>query len=301
MRKVKTYNLFLESSVEYSIYEWFEDIKRYQWGDSQKLVVNIKSLKLWSDHFIGEGYFDKISELVDKIFDSLKKVDIDTVNDRMYDVYDEIPSNKIKKTMYCVLNGDVENYDKPNRRRYNGYSTILDPNNNSKKIHTVIDILKSIVMPTLYIGYPSAFIRTTDNEMYVTDKKYQCQNFDISNYSLFSYSSLPSDKGFDVRSADKSRTVTIHQSDITKKKKYDIDKILDMYRPGIIIHIGGHDGHLTGAMNLRKLEANIDEVLISILPVIDYEEIIFDAARYDRQFDDNTDIYDYDLKILLKL
>jgi hypothetical protein len=73
-----------------------------------------------------------------------------------------------------------------------------------------------------------------------------------------------------------------------------------MYKPCVTINIGGHrDSHLTGKMNLKKLESDIDEILPSILPTLDYEEVIFDSSRGDRQFDDNIDVYDYTIKILL--
>ena len=52
-------------------------------------------------------------------------------------------------------------------------------------------------------------------------------------------------------------------------------------------------------MNLKKLESDIDEVLPAILPTLDYEEVIFDSSRSDRQFDDIIDVYNYTIKILL--
>jgi len=52
-------------------------------------------------------------------------------------------------------------------------------------------------------------------------------------------------------------------------------------------------------MNLRKLESDIDEALLSILPELDYEEVVFDMSRFDRVYDDDTDINDYSFKILL--
>ena len=52
-------------------------------------------------------------------------------------------------------------------------------------------------------------------------------------------------------------------------------------------------------MNLKKLESDIDEALLSILPELDYEEVVFDMSRFDRVYDDDTDINDYSFKILL--
>ena len=111
MKHLKLYKIFESDTNEYSIYDWFEDLKRYQWSKNQKSMVNESSLKKWSDHFIGEGYWEKIKDLVDRMFVTMSKVDTDYINDRMYDVYDEIPESKDKWTMCCVAYGDYENHD----------------------------------------------------------------------------------------------------------------------------------------------------------------------------------------------
>lgn len=303
MKKIKTYNIFLESNdnsfedtITYSIYEWMEDLKRAQWGKINKRDIST-DLKKWTEHFIGDGYFDRINNLVDSIYDALRKVDVDTINDRMYDVYDNIPSSKEKWTMCSILYGDYEDYDKPNSSgRYNGILSVPNPNNENSKTDMILHILKAIVYPTLLIGYPGVPIRTTDDEKFVTDKKYQCVNFNINNYSLLEGDVIPNGE------TGRRSTTTIGTFDISKKRKYSVDKVVDMYRPGIFINIGGyHDSTKTGKMNLKSLEADIDEVLPSILPVLDYEEVIFDMYRPDRRFDDNTDIHEYTLKILLTI
>jgi len=293
MKHLEKYNSFLEKSEssKYGIYDWFEDLKRYQWNQNQKSMVSESSLKKWSDHFIGEGYWEKIKDLVDRMFIAMSKVDTDYINDRMYDVYDEIPESKKKWTMCCVAYGDYENHDKPNNRKYNGLLSVPKPKD-SDKLNIIISILKDIVNPTLSIGgYPSILLRRDDDQYYVTDKKWNCANFNIDNYGI---------KLGDKFKGDERRDVTIYSSDINKKKDYSVDKILDMYKPCVTINIGGYsDSHLTGKMNLRKLESDIDAVLPSILPTLDYEEVIFDVSRGNRQFDDDSDIYDYTIKILL--
>jgi hypothetical protein len=292
MKHLKKYKLFESDTNEYSIYDWFEDLKRYQWSKNQKSMVDESSLKKWCDYFVGSGYWEKVKGLVDKIFISLANVDIEYVNDRMYDVYDQIPSSKEKFTMCCVAYGDYESYNKPNKEKYNGLIYVKNPKEGGK-LDIIIHILKEIVSPTLSIGYPSYVIRQSDEQFYVTDEKWQCKSFNIDDYGIKDGFEYPSDnrrgKGF------------IHSSDIKKKKDYSIDKILDMYKPCVVINIGGYqDAHSTGKMNLRKLESDIDEVLPSILPALDYEEVIFDSSRGDRRFNDDVDVYDYTIKILLK-
>jgi len=280
------------NQMYYSIYDWFEDLKRYQWSKNQKSMVNESSLNKWCDYFVGDGYWGKIKDLVDKIFISLSKVDTEYINDRMYDVYDEIPSGKEKWTMCCVAYGGYENHDKPNKVKYNGAIYIKNPKDGDK-LDIIIHILKEIVSPTLTIGYPSYVIRQSDEQFYVTDKKWQCKNFNIDDYGI--------QDGFEYKTDDRRGKGNVYSSDIKNKKDYSIDKILDMYKPCIAINIGGYqDAHSTGKMNMRKLESDIDEVLPSILPTLDYEEVIFDSSRGDRRFDDDIDIYEYTIKILLK-
>jgi hypothetical protein len=68
--------------------------------------------------------------------------------------------------------------------------------------------------------------------------------------------------------------------------------------PCVVIEIGQGDNYMQGKMNLNELEENLDSVLPSILPTLDYSDVIFDHARGTRQFT-NTEIYDYTVKILL--
>jgi len=294
MRYLKTYKIF-ESSQDYGIYDWIEDLKRHDWSHPQNQKVDESSLKKWSDHFIGEGWYDKVNNLVDKMFQSIDKVDVEYINDRMFDVYDTISQEKEKYTMCCIAYGDVENWNKPNKMKYNGLLSVRETDNKTK-LRIIIHILKEIVFPTLSIGsYPSYLLRQSDDSYYVTDKKWQCQNFNIDDYKEMGIEAGATFKG------DERRDVTIHESDITKKKEYSISKILDMYKPCVTINIGGYsDSYSTGKMKLLELESNLDEVLPSILPTLDYEEVIFDVSRGNRGFDvENYEVYDYTVKILL--
>lgn len=289
MKYLRKYNEsnWVAKQHEYSIYDWFEDLKRSEWSGNHTIH---KSTEMWCDHFIGDGYWNKINDLVNRIFESLSKVDVDNINDRMFDVYDNIPLSKKSYTVNCVAYGGLDRYDNPPNRRYNGLISVSDI---SKRDYVISHILKEIIYPTLYIGsYPSADIRRTDDKLYVKDPKWNCSNFNIHNYAKV---------GDVIYRPDMNRSLVITDYHIREKEKYSIDKILDMYRPCVSIFIGGHDGIGSGKMNLKKLESDIDEVLPSILPELDYEEVIFDMNRGSRQYGEDTDIYDYTLKILLKL
>jgi hypothetical protein len=295
MRYIKSYKIF-ESLGKYGIHDWIEDLKSWEWNRSQHQSVNVTSLKKWSDHFIGEGWYDKVNDLVEKMFQSIDKVDVEYINDRMFDVYDTIPQEKEKYTMCCVAYGDVENWDKPNNMKYNGLLSVKETDSKTK-LRVIIHILKDIVFPTLYIGsYPSYLLRQSDESYYVTDKKWQCQNFNIDDYKEMGIEAGATFKG------DEKRDITIYERDINKKKEYSISKILDMYKPCVTINIGGYsESYHSGKMNLLKLESELDSVLPSILPTLDYEDVIFDVSRGNRGFDvDNYEVYDYTVKILLK-
>lgn len=281
----------------YGIHDWIEDLKSWEWSRTQHMNVNVSSLKKWSDHFIGEGWYDKIESLVDRMFKSIDKVDVDYIDERMYEVYDRIPLEKEKWTMCAIAYGDIRNYNKSNQYKYNGLISVKEINERSK-LRIIIHIIKDIVFPTLNIGsYPSFFLRQSDESYYVTDKKWQCQNFNIDDYKEMG---IEVGKTFDTGDY-KGRKVTIHESDIEEKKKYSISKILEMYKPCVTISIGGYnDSHRTGKMNLLKLESDLDEVFPSILSTLDYEEVIFDVSRGNRGFDvENYEVYDYTVKILL--
>lgn len=299
MKNIKKYNLFLESEEklwagvqhEYDIYDWFEDLKRYQWKAVEKQRVNESSVKFWCNHFIGDGWYEKILSHADKIINSLKKVDTDYINDRMYDIYDEFAPDKQKWTMCSVLYGDVERYNNTNRTKFNGLLSVPKPNEKGENLRIAIHIMKDIIQPTLSIGgfRNNVDLRNGQDERCVTDKKYQCQNFNIMNYKI------SSDKGtYDSPS--------ITPSYIKQKQKYDINLYLDMYQPGIVINIGGYSNYDgTGKFRLKDLEDKLDDTLPSILHDLDYKEVIFDHSRYTRQFSDSESFTEYTLKILLKI
>lgn len=282
MKYISKYNEsnWVAKQDKYSIYDWFNDIKRDEWSDK----VSGKVTKMWCDHFIGDGYWDKINNLVDRILKSLSKVNIYNINDRMLDVYDEIPLSKKSYTMTCVAYGDWNKYDDPSTYKYNGLIYVPDA---SKREYIISHIIESIIYPTLWIGInPPIKLRRRAEELYVLEPKWNCSNFNIDNFSIIN----------DVKDGG----IVISDFQINEKRKYSVDKVLGMYKPCVSIFIGGHDGISTGKMNLKKLESDIDEVLPSILPELDYDEVIFDMNRGSRRYEEDIDIYDYTLKILLK-
>lgn len=279
---------------QYSIYDWFEDLKSFEWGHKK---TTTSELKKWSDHFIGRGVFQEINNSVDKIMQSLKKVDLDYINDRLLDVFDTLPQQKESSAYLAVAYGDYKNFTEENRRKFNGLIYVSDPDKRKERI--ILSILKDIVFPTLYIGtYPSVNLRSSDDSEYVTSEKWQCKNFNIDDYQELG---IREGAKVEVEHRGGKKEITIYDTDISTKRDYSIDKVMEMYRPCIVVDIGerGSDSIRTGKFSLKKLESSFDEVLPSILPTIDYEEVIWEFNRERRSFD-TDEFHDYTLKILLK-
>lgn len=283
---MKHLKLFESFDANYSIYDYFEDLKRMQWSNK----IDLSLVKKRSDQFIGNGYFDKISSLVDSLENSFSKLDYEFIYDRLYDVWDYLPEEKDKVVMGVVAYGSYENYEEESDRKYNGMITF-----NDNKENIIIHIIKEILYPTLFIGYPSVQIRLSDDEIYVTDKEWNCENFNIKKYSIKS--------GDSIKNGDSGRRseTNIYSSDIDKKSLYSVDKVISMYKPCLLIEIGGHgNNHLTGKIELKDIESRFDDVLPMVLPEIEHEEIIWDMSRGTRKFDESGDFYNYTLKIILK-
>lgn len=286
----------------YSIYDWFEDLKISQWSDNKKIAES--KLKKDSDHFIGPLVFDKVVGILKKFWVAFNKADAVNLHYRMYDVYDEIvPLSKEKYTIHCVAYGRYEEYNKKlSEGKCSGLITVRNPEKNDY-YHVLVHILMDIIYPTLFIGgYPSVPIRLSSDEIYVTDPKWNCKNFDISNYSIkendmFDANGNRLTGGELIRRRD---VCVIFSSAIKNKKLYSVDKVISMYHPCLLVNIGGYENsHLSGKMDLKKLEYLIDDALTSALPELDYADIQFDYSRHARSSEHDMDVYDYELKIFL--
>jgi hypothetical protein len=283
MRNIKKYKIFLESfdsklgeRENYSIYEWVEDLKSHQWrNNSCKKSVNKDSLKRWTEHFIGDGYYDKISTHVNNISKAFDKVDLEEIRYRMYDVFDNYLFTE-RSCEFGIIYGDYYKED--------GYFNGMLFSKEFDFINTYIEIAKNIVFPTLKIGdiRDDIWLRESSEKKYVTDKKYQCVNFNIDDYDIdaTSYTSLWGYKD---------------------KKKYSVDRVIQFYQPAICIRVGGNWSMRGGKFNLEQIEKDLDETLPMILPTIDYKKVIWDMNKGDRRYSSDMDIDEYTLKIWLNM
>ena len=277
--RIKNYIQFNESvTSDYSIFDFYDYLRNNHWSNT-----DISTLEKWTDHFVGDGWWQKIKSHVDRIFQVLSEVDLKHINDAMLEIYDTLPDEK-EKNIYCaVIYGDYEKINDSNEYKYGGTMPIFKSDDMKRKSYILHNIIFEIVKPT--VVYPSFrdteinFRHTTEAE-FVTDKKWQCQNFDFSQFTAL--------KDYEMRVL----------------KLYSPENVLSMYQPGIVIDIGGWssvDSHRTGEMSLLDLEKELDDRNDLITAELDYEEVLWPFSRKERYFDTSNPIYDYTLKILLKM
>jgi hypothetical protein len=202
----------------------------------------------------------------------------------MLEVFDTIPEEKERNIYTAILYGDYEKIDDANNFKYNGTMPIMDLNDKARKSHILISILKEMVHPTLYYSRfkENAILRDTKESEYVIDKKWQCQNFDFEQFN---------------------KTGHLRDYEFSKVQKYSPENVLSMYRPGVVINIGGwgSESRHTGEMYLDDLEEALDASIEVVESEVDYEDIIWPYTRGERHYDKSKPIYEYDLKILLKM
>ena len=278
--KIKNYIQFNESvNSDYSIFAFYHYLRNNPYENT-----DISTLERWTNHFVGDGWWQKIKSHVDRMFEIFSEVNLNHINSAMLEIYDTLPDEK-EKNIYCaVIYGDYDRVNDSNDLKYNGTMPIISKTENSnKKSYILHKIIFEIVRPTVsYSRLRDAEVnfRMTPEAEFVTDKKWQCQNFDFSEFT------------------------ELKEYEMLSLKLYSPENVLGSYQPGIVIDIGGWlstDSHRTGKMNLLELEKELDERIDLITANLDYEDILWPFSRKERYFDTSTPIYDYTLKILLKM
>jgi hypothetical protein len=184
---------------------------------------------------------------------------------------------------------------------------IQNLNDDDRRKTIMSEIIRAIIKPTLNIGYStdSVFIRSSKAELFVTDKKYQCVNFDPSNYSNFRgydgdnllWQKDAKDNKYD-KGVDSPSIVSIMSYEWKKYEMYSPENVMNMYVPCICINIGDNGKKL--GMTLSDLENRLDEIMETIFPELDYKDVIWDMSRGERKFSEDFNVNEYRLKILLK-
>lgn len=282
---VKSYNKFLESkSEEYSIYDWYFDLRHN--------IVTYQETKNYSDQFIGPGVFTKIDKKVDEMFSLFEKINLDMIDDMLVDLYDYVPQGKIKSVLYCVLSGNVKHIDAPNTQSKFSSASCYSESNEKNKWDIIKGILLDIIRPTMYVylegeDIPIRMGETQYGSQY--DEKYSCVNFDLNDYKIYW-----AGKETSINKLPIYRTEEL--------KNYNVENYINMRQPGLYlsVDIGSNE-----SFNLEKTEDILDDLIPMIKDYLEdcgvqVEEFMFDHTRGRRNYDNNTDIMDYTLKILLK-
>jgi len=181
MKKLETYKSFLESQKEYSIFDFYDYLRNNHWSNN-----DISQLERWTDHFVGDGWWQKIKSHVDRMFQILSEVDLNHIKDAMLEIYDTLPDEK-EKNIYCaVLYGDYDRVNDINELKYNGTMPIFESDDMKRKSYILHNIIFEIVRPTVSCSRlidTEVNFRTAPESEFVTDKKWQCQNFDFSEFT----------------------------------------------------------------------------------------------------------------------
>jgi hypothetical protein len=266
--RIKNYIQFNESVTSgYSIFDFYDYLRNHHWSNN-----DISQLERWTDHFVGDGWWIKIKSHVDRMFEIFSEVDLNHINSAMIEIYDTLPDEK-EKNIYCaVIYGDYDRVNDSNDLKYNGTMPIFESDDMKRKSYILHNIIFEIVKPTVSYSRlrdPEVNFRMTPEAEFVTDKKWQCQNFDFSEFSEL--------KEYEMKSL----------------KFYSPENVLSMYQPGIVIDIGGWsstDSHRTGKMSLLDLEKELDERIDLITAELDYEDILWPFSRKERYFDTSSPI-----------
>lgn len=268
MRYLKTYKMILEDfnkndayQHEYSIFDFTNDLK-------SKRPFSEKALKMWLDHFIGLGYYEKIIKLVDDIFLVLDKVDIDSIGDRLVHIFDQYPD-------YDSMFSEIIAYGSYVRFNYNkdDKSTLFTGDIYTKEKSFLIEkIILDIINPTLNL-------RKTDDEIYVKDKKWQCSN--IVPEMASGYQSV------------RKRHID----------GYSVDNFFKLYKPGIKITLGNEFGSASASLYMLEVQKKFKELIPVIIKDIKYTGLEIDEVIYPftgNWLSKETRISSYTIKILLK-
>ena len=276
--KIKNYIQFNESvNSDYSIFDFYDYLRNNHWSNT-----DISTLEKWTDQFVGPGWWNKVKSHVDRMFDMFLEADLKHIENAMLDIFDTVPEEK-EKNIYCaVIYGDYEKINGTNELKYNGTMPVFGSDGENRKCYILHNIIFEIINPTITSAglYDKVSFRTTPESEFVTDKKWQCQNFDFSQFTEL--------KDYEMRTL----------------KLYSPENVLSMYQPGIVIDICGwssSDAHRTGEMSLLDLEKELDDRIDLITANLDYEEVLWPFSRKERYFDTSRPIYEYTLKILLKM
>lgn len=288
---IKKYTKFLESRLhgvripptsfrnDFSIYEWYSFIH-----NASEMSINESSLKLWSDHFIGAGYYDKINAKIKKIFTDLDKVEIDDIDAIYIDVIDLLPYDS-HHTNYAIFRGSY----REDELRLNSILNIKDTSD-KRRLEIICDILDDIVRPTLFISLGpgnSEIIRTSKDAEYVTSEDYKCCNF-RKNLNLYQ---------IDLHNTTTFKDRNLNYYSLKVLEKYDIDRIIDYVKGGIFFNY--RNRRMVDILKIYEEAKYKEETILSFLNKKGIDCYIeYDREDYIMRNPGKFDSDSYDIKIV---
>jgi hypothetical protein len=281
--RINNYSIFLESRSNMSIYDYWSYLKNIRYDQ----IIDESEFKNHVEHFIGKGQWDLINGHFQKIFDILDSVDIDYINDRIYDIFDEYLFCDMNYVVRAVAYGDIDGYHKDNQYRYNGMMSVTTTDNN-RKLHIICNFLRDMLNSVIsYIDFGHAGLRKypkfNDDQLLVTSDEFSIKNF--------------ANQKIDFDGSEKSAGVFSISKYKKSQSEFSIERWLDMYRPCVFLSIS--NSQITLKISRIKITKEFEEFLPAILPELDYEEVIWPWQS--RLSGEDHQISEFDVKILLKM
>jgi len=276
MKHIQTFESKTKKSfgeqLEYSINDFWEDCIRH----NRNIKTTDNFLERYTDHFIGDGYYDILKDKVNRIYNVLKNIETHDIELRMNSVSDEF--EVLTEVSLGMLHFD------------DGSSggSLRDV---SKDVRDdfMTTILLDIIQPTLAcsgIGHSRPSLRDSALSKYALRPTHQCVTF-FQNRDIL--------------------TILDQNRDQGRARKYDVDKIIEKHKPGIWINIGTRfaDYDTKGkTFTYSAIEKEINNLLPGITQHLDVEEIYYDGFSTkrlkDRRFNLDMEVDDYALKIILQ-
>jgi hypothetical protein len=227
----------------------FNESKIHKYTIFDYTLLKPSEYKYYSDKFIGKSIYERIINMIEEFNEIFDNIDFQYIESKFFDL-------ELKYEYFGAYIKPVVFYS--NYKNNGDYSGIFfDIESNS----LISKIISDIVRPTLFKSHTQDQLRTTNDEIYVTNKKYNCVNYE----KVLEY-----------------------------RPDYNVDNFFNgVYKPGISIQIGEYFSNIHKKFSSKEAHNDLKKFINSIKSEFNIENIV-----YDRQYD--VDIYDYTAKIFLK-
>lgn len=257
LKKYKELFESIDKNQDYNIFDFRSDLIKNSTMDD-------KHRRNYVDYFIGDGYYEKVIELVDNIYKTLEKIDLESIEDRLYYIFDLFPDSK-PSVSTVIAYGDWYNVGKKSEDFFTGsFHRILISNKEFITNRIIIDIITPIT---------SLIIHNEESQM------------DLSGFANLNIKEL------------------INNMSSYERSKYDnfsIDNFFESYKPSIYIRLAG--GYIDIEKVETLFDENIPSVLSELEEIFGDQyvyDIIYPYCKGTREYKAGS-TSEYILKIILK-